>query len=132
MSVNEQVLEAIRRFGPVSARGLEFILKLPERHTVRPAINRLRRQGEPIWNDPARNAFWFADDRKPGTTPRSRWKRSWLDSSGITGSTGLERARLLLDAARTQASVAGHDPINCLPQQLQIKAHDTGGDIDAA
>ena len=100
MSDNEQVLEAIKRFGPVSARGLEFILKLPEKNGVRPAINRLRRQGERIWSDPVRNAFWFADDKEPGTTPRSKWKRYWLDKSGITGSTGLERAKLFLEASR--------------------------------
>lgn len=103
MSVNRQVLEAVRRFGPVSARGLELILKLPERQAVRPAISRLRRQGEPVWIDPVRNAYWFADDRKPGKTPRSRWKRSWLEKSGTTGSTGLERARALLEGLRVQA-----------------------------
>ena len=31
MSDNEKVLEAIKRFGPVSARGLGFILKIPEK-----------------------------------------------------------------------------------------------------
>jgi len=103
MSDNERVLEAIKRFGPVSARGLGLILKLPEKHAVRPAIDRLRRQGERIWNDPVRKAFWLADDKEPGTTPRCKWKRYWLDNSGITGTTGLERARLFLDALRTHA-----------------------------
>lgn len=103
MSENEQVLEAIKRFGPVSARGLGFILNLPEKDGVRRAIDRLRRQGERIWNDPVRNAFWFADDKEPGTTAHSKWKRYWLDKSGVTGSTGLEQAKLYLDALRIQA-----------------------------
>lgn len=103
MSDNEQILEAIKRFGPVSARGLGFILKLPEKPGVRPAIDRLRRQGERIWNDPVRNAFWFADDKEPGDAPRSRWKRHWLDKSGVSGSNGLEQAKLLLNTLHTQA-----------------------------
>ncbi len=108
MSDNEKVLEAIKRFGPVSARGLAFILKLPEKHSVRPAIDRLRRQGERIWNDPIRNAFWFADDKEPGTAPRSKWKRHWLDNSLVAGSTGLERAKLFLEVSRMQFNSNSH------------------------
>ena len=107
MSDNEKVLEAIKRFGPVSARGLGFILKIPEKTGVRAAIGRLRRQGEHIWNDPVRNAFWFGDDREPGSEARSRWKRHWLDDSGIAGSDGLERAKMLLDATGTRVGSSG-------------------------
>ena len=107
MNDNEQVLEAIKRFGPVSARGLGFILKIPEKPGVRAAIDRLRRQGERIWNDPVRNAFWFGDDREPGTAPRSRWKRHWLDSSGVAGSNGLGRAKQFLEASSTQIKSCG-------------------------
>ncbi len=103
MSDNERVLEAIKRFGPASARGLGLILNLPEKPGVRSAIDRLRRQGERIWNDPVRNAFWFADDKQPGTAPRYKWKRSWVDKSGVTGTTGLERAKLLLDTLHPHA-----------------------------
>ena len=103
MQDDERVLDAIKRFGPLSAYGLSIILKLPEKRGVRSAIDRLRDKGEPIWNDPKRKAFWWADDVEPGSTPHTRWKRVWQDTSGITGTTGLERVRMILETSRARA-----------------------------
>jgi hypothetical protein len=99
MKDDERVLDAIKRFGPLSAYGLSIILKLPEERGVRSAISSLRKKGERIWNDADRQAFWWADDVEPDATPQTRWKRAWTDNSGMTASSGLERARMFLDAA---------------------------------
>ena len=103
MQDDERVLDAIKRFGPLSAYGLSIVLKLPEKQGVRSAIDRLRGRGERIWHDPTRSAFWWADDAEPGSTPHTRWKRVWHDTSGITGTTGLERVRMILETTRARA-----------------------------
>ena len=103
MRDDERVLDAIKRFGPLSARGFSIVLQIPEKRGVRSAIDRLRDKGEPIWNDPKRKAFWWGDDVEPGSTPHTRWKRVWQDPSGITGNTGLERVRMILETSRARA-----------------------------
>jgi hypothetical protein len=103
MKDDERVLDAIQRLGPLSAYGFSIILNLPEKSGVRSAIDRLRKKGEPIWNDPTRGAFWWADDAEPGPAPYTRWKRTWQDNSGITGTTELERVRMIFDTSRERA-----------------------------
>ena len=103
MKDDERVLDAIKRFGPVSAYGLSIILKAPVKRGVRSAIDRLRDKGERIWHDPTRSAFWWRDDAEPGTTPHTRWKRVWQGNSGITGTTPLERVRMILETSRERA-----------------------------
>ena len=103
MKDDERVLDAIKRYGPLSAAGFSIILKVPEKSGVRYAIDRLRDKGEPIWHDPTRSAFWWGDDAEPGPTPYTRWKRVWQDNSGITGTTGLERVRMIFERSRERA-----------------------------
>ena len=103
MKDDERVLVAIKRHGPISAHQLSSILKIPENKGVRPAIDSLRKKGERIWHDPTRSAFWWRDDAEPGTTPHTRWKRVWQDNSGITGTTPLERVRMILETSRERA-----------------------------
>jgi len=43
------------------------------------------------------------DDAEPGPTSYTRWKRVWQDTSGITGSTGLERVRMIFETSRERA-----------------------------
>ena len=103
MQDDESVLDAIKRFGPLSARGFSIILQIPEKQGVRSTIDRLRKRGEPIWHDPDLGAFWWGDDAEPGPTPHTRWKRVWQDTSGITGTTGLQRVRMIVDTSRARA-----------------------------
>jgi hypothetical protein len=76
MSVRDAVLATIKDRRLVSAKEIAGELGIGEK-AARSAIDRLRTQGEPIWNDPDRDAFWWRDDVAPGNVAYSRWKRSF-------------------------------------------------------
>lgn len=75
----EQVLQNIQKHGPVGAADLADRLGLEEKQ-VRNAIDALRRDGEPIWHDPDRSAFFWQDDRVPDGPPRLKWRRAFEPS----------------------------------------------------
>ncbi|WP_353744176.1 HTH domain-containing protein [Devosia sp. 63-57] len=71
-------LEIIKSRGPISAAQLAEALALDVK-AARSAIDRLRRQGEPIWLDRQRG-FWWADDLRPSGIAHEQWKRDFVAS----------------------------------------------------
>lgn len=65
-----EVLKLIKEKGPISAAQIALHFSTSEKQ-ARNAIDRLRGQGEPIWNDSARGAFWWRNDHPIG----HGWKR---------------------------------------------------------
>ncbi|MBZ9864222.1 hypothetical protein LB515_02425 [Mesorhizobium sp. CA15] len=74
--LKSRVLEALKARGTVTVETLMSLLDADEK-PVRSAIDRLRSEGQPIWNDEARG-FWWRDDMAPKEIPYSRWKRAYV------------------------------------------------------
>lgn len=66
----QRVLDHIKFRGPISAVQIGFDQGCTEKQ-ARSAIDRLRALESPIWNDPARQAFWWSDEYPLG----DGWKR---------------------------------------------------------
>lgn len=74
-----KVLGLIKNEGPLSANQIALQLSITGKQ-ARSAIDRLRVQGEPIWNDGARGAFWWSSEYPIG----SGWKRAY-DKPALAG-----------------------------------------------
>jgi hypothetical protein len=83
----EQVLDLIKHRGPIGAVAIGKDLNVTEKQ-ARSAIDQLRLQGHLIWNDPARQEFWWSDQHTGG----NGWKRAFdAGLKALTAPSVLER-----------------------------------------
>jgi hypothetical protein len=73
----QDVLKLIKDEGPISAAQIALRFSISEKQ-ARSAIDRLRSQGEAIWNDSARGQFWWQNDVAIG----NGWKRPYSRPRG--------------------------------------------------
>lgn len=77
MSIQENVLQLLKELGPLSVNQVAQRLSLVEQQ-VRGGIDRVRKRGEPVWNNKSQELFWWADDYPIG----NGWQRELPGSRG--------------------------------------------------